>query len=268
MSVQFKYLFGMAILVMMACKKDSVNNPKPVISVTSPTSSHYFTAFDTILISGQVNDNELIQSITISLKDVNNVSVAQRISIFPQTKEHTLNEKMYLDNIHLNSGQYNMTIVANDGENETHKFINVNINSFPKTRKGVFLFSNNGTTTSITKLDSAFNASIFQTVSGDFLKGVVNSYDQEIISCGSTTGDLTAFDVGSGQLLWSVNNNATGFAFFTGVSATKNEVFVSYYNRTIQSYLSGGIPKFSAEASISTYATQSVVHHDELFIAE
>lgn len=268
MSQQLKYLCWAVIITMMACKKDPINNSKPIISITSPNSSQYYTALDTILISGQVSDDELISSITISLKDVNNVSVVQSISIFPQSKEHTIHEKMYLNNIHLNNGQYTMNVAANDGENVAQKFINVNINAFPKTRKGVFLFSNNGTTTNITKLDNAFNASIFQTSSGDFLKGVVNSYDQEIINCGSATGDLTGYAISTGQLLWSVNNNATGFAFFTGVSATKNEVFVSYYNRTIQSYLSGGIPKFSAQAFTSSYSDQTVVHNDELFISE
>ena len=264
----FKYFFGVLLLVIIACKKETVNNIKPLVSVVSPSSSQYYTVFDTIYIHGFVTDDEKVDKVIISLKDVNNIQTVSTITKYPQTKEYTINEFIYLDNIHLKSGDYHLTIVASDGENTTQEFITIHINEFPKIRKGVFLFSNNGTNTTITKLDNSFNVSTFQIVNGDFLGGWVNSYDQELISCGSLTGDLVSYNLNTNSLSWNINNNATGFAFFTGMSNTANEVFVSYYNRDIQSYLSAGTPKFTAQAFINSYSSETYVHNDELLISE
>jgi hypothetical protein len=262
------YLFGVLLILFASCKKEE-DGTIPTISIVSPTNGQFFSVGDTIYIQGNVRDDKSLRSISISLNDENNISTGNSIVVSVNSESnYVLNEKLVLDDEQMNSGVYNLTITVNDGTNSAIKFIELNISEFPRRRNGFILFSNNGASTNIVKLDSLNNASTLYNSSGDFLYGAVNTINQEVISCGNTSGNLTAYNLETGMTSWNVNNNAAGSAHFTGMAVNKNHTYVGYYNQNIQSYLKSGIPSFSAQALTSFYAEQMSVHNNDLLITE
>lgn len=262
------WIFALLLVVFNSCNKDLSDESIPTIYIASPSQGQYFSVGDTIYIQGNVSDNNSLTNISISLNDDNNISTGNSINLNLNSGNYVLNEKLILDNTQMASGKYSLAITANDGINSTSKFVELNINEFPKRRNGFVLFSNNGTSTNIVKLDSLNNASILYNVNGDFLNGVVNSINQEVISSGNLSGNLTAYNLSTGMISWSLNNNASGFAHFTGLAANENHTFVGFFNQNIQSYLKSGIPNFNAQALTNFYTEQLSVHNGSLLVTE
>jgi len=261
--------FHLALLLMVflfSCKKEIKDNQSPVITISSPQPYQSFTALGSIAVQGNVSDNNTITSVFISLRDANNIRVGDVISIHPNASAVTISEQLFLNDLYLKSGIYTLKISASDGENQTDKYIELTINEYPKSRNGLFVFSNSGSATEITKLDNALNPTSFTTLSGDFLAGGVNSINQQIISCGNSSGNLVAFDVTSATQSWLVNNNASGLPFFTSFAQYNREVFVGYYNRDIKSFTENGSQIFSAQAFVNSYANQLFVHENILLV--
>lgn len=263
-----KYIEFIFVLALFGCIKEDVDMVKPIITITTPLTGNSFSVPQNIIVHGSISDDQIVESIDISLYDINNIAVSQSVHITPKQKTYSLNEQIVLNDIHLKGGTYQLTISASDGDNTSKKFIELTINEYPKKRNGLFAFSNNGSNTVITQLDSIFNATFFQTLTGDFLGCFVNSYNQEVVICGKNTGNLVGMDISSKALKWNINNNASGQSHFTGISNTQNEVFIGYYNRTIQSYKSNGTPNYSAQAFVNSYSEQTFVHQDYLFFSE
>ncbi len=260
------YLF--LFLLFFSCKKEEVDNQSPIISILKPMPNQNYTALDTILIQGIVTDNNGITTITISLRNSNNINVLNSISITSNTTSYNLNEQFLLNDLYLPSGEYNLKISAFDGDNQTDTYIPLTINEFPKTRTGFFVFSNSGSTTQITKLDNGLNSINFASFAGDFLDGSVNSLNQQVYSCGSVSGNLIAFDVNTAIQSWVESNNASGFPYFTAISSYESEVYLGFYNRNIKSYTKNGVPKFSAQAFFNSYSTLFLVHENNLLLTE
>lgn len=258
---------GVLLILFTSCKKEE-DDTIPSISIVAPTNGQFFSVGDTIYIQGNVSDNNNLKYISISLNDDNNISTGNSINLNLNSGSYVLNEKLVLDDEQMTSGVYNLAITASDGTNSTTKFVELNINEFPKRRNGFILFSNNGTSTNIVKLDSLNNASMLYNVNGDFFNGAVNSINQEVISCGNLSGNLTAYNLSTGISSWNINNNAAGLAHFTGMAINQNHTYVGYYNQNIQSYLKSGIPNFSAQALTSFYVEQLSVHNNDLLITE
>lgn len=258
----------MGIVIFLGCKKDAKDTVKPTIELSSPQNSSFYSVPSSIQVKGEVSDNENIESVTIILKDNNGIQSTDIIHVSPQSKNYTINEVIFLEDIYLKSGTYELSISANDGNNTTIKFIDININEYPKKRKGVFLFSNDGNNTTITKLDSVFNNSFFQTLSGDFLNGTVNNLNQEVVSCGNISGDLVGMNILNGAINWSIANNYASQAHFTSCSQQDNEVYIGFYNRNIQSYMGNGTPNFSALTLLNFYSELNFVHQNNLLVSE
>lgn len=262
----FSYLF--LLLLFFSCKKEIIDNQAPIISILQPLQNQNFTAFDTIPIQGIVTDNNLITSISISLRNSNNINVLNNISITPNTTSYNLNEQFLLNDLYLPSGIYNLKISAFDGVNQTDMYIPLTINEFPKTRNGFFVFSNSGSTTQFTKLDNGLNSTPFTSVTGDFLYGCVNSLNQQVYSSGNVSGNLVAFDANTANQSWVESNNASGFPHFTTILSHESEVFVGFYNRNIKSYTKNGVSKFSALAFVNSYSSLIFIHENNLLLTE
>lgn len=258
------YLF--LLVLSFSCKKEEVDDQSPIISILKPLPNQNYTALDTIPIQGIITDNNRITTITISLRNSNNINVLNSISITPNTTSYNLTEQFLLNDLYLPSGEYNLKISAFDGDNQTDSYIPLTINEFPKTRTGFFVFSNSGSTTQITKLDNGLNSTPFTTLSGDFLDGGVNLKNQQVISCGNSSGNLVAFNVSSAAETWSINNNASGFPFFTSFALQENDVFVGYYNSDIKRFNKDGNQSLSAQAFVNSYVKQLFVHENSLLV--
>lgn len=255
------------LLILFSCKKEENDDQGPTISISSPTDNQSFTALQSFTIQGAVSDDNNISSITISLRNANNIKVLSSISKTPNTTSYQLNEAFVLDDLYLPSGSYTLKISASDGFNQTDKYIPLLINEYPKIRNGLFVFSNTGSTNQAVKLSNTFVASSFSSAFGDFLGGVVNSYYQEVITCPNYSGDLISTDIMTAGTNWSVANFSAAVPNFTGIAKASNEVFIAYYNGNIRSYFNNNTSNYTGTAFASSYA-RKMFKHDNLLITE
>jgi len=262
------HLVLLLLVFLFSCKKENVDNESPVISISTPVSYQVYAAMSSIAIQGTVSDNNTVVSVFISLRNSNNIIVGNSLSINSTTSVVKLNEQLLLDDLYLKSGIYTLKISASDGVNQTDRYIDVTINEFPKSRNGLFIFSNSGSTTQVVKLDNTLNSTNFTSVGGDFLSGSINSFNQQVYSCGKNSGNLVAYNVASATLDWQVNNTASGLPFFTSVTQHEQEVYVGYYNRDIKSFNKNGGQNFYAQAFVNSYADELFVHNNSLLISE
>ena len=115
------FLFLSLSVVLLSCnKKDEIS---PNIQITSPNEYSNHDVLDTLAVVGTISDNEQLEYVKLSLLNENNVTVASVITLFPETKEYSLNHEFIIDNILLESGDYNLLVTASDGENETREYI-------------------------------------------------------------------------------------------------------------------------------------------------
>lgn len=262
------WISGVFLIFFMSCEKDVIDDEIPSISIVSPVKGQFYSVGDTIYIQGKVTDNNSVQNISIALNDDNNIATGNTINLTVNSSDYVINEMLVLENHQMTSGLYNLTVRANDGTNSISKYIELNISEYPKKRNGFILFSNNGGSTSVTKLDSLLNVSQLYSVSGDFLGGVVNDKNQEVISCGFLSGNLQAYNLEISFPNWNILNNAAGQAHFTGIFKYNNQIYIAYFNQNIQSYLKSGIPNYSSQAIPNFYAENMIVHNNQLLITE
>ncbi|MDT8412979.1 MAG: Ig-like domain-containing protein [Vicingaceae bacterium] len=249
-----------------SCNK-IIDEQVPVISISSPFNNQQINGNDTIFITGSVSDNNTIKSVSISLRNSNDIPVLPTISFTPNEKSFSFNEPYFFNDLHMPSGQYYFSIQANDGNNTTNKFINISYGEIPKTRIGVFFYDNSVSSTSIYELKGN-SANLFKTVNSDFLGGVANSYGQQLISVGQYNGKIMAFDISTGNQAWSINNNAnSSVPYYTDVFFHDKEIYVSTRNGEIRAYNSNGSPTYFSNIQTGFFSENGLVH-DNVFISE
>jgi hypothetical protein len=252
-------------LFLFSCSKDE-DDQKPTIVITSPTHLQNINGIDTLRITGTITDNIIVETVSISLRDDNNIAVLSTIVERPNVSDFDLSVFYFFDDLHLASGTYYFDITAFDGVNTTRKYIDISYNGVPITRENVFIFDNVSNTTSIYQLDNGLNASIFKTLTGDFMGSAVNSYDQQLINAGTITGKVSALDAKNGDELWNVPLvNSPPTPYFTSMFYDDETVYVGYYDGNIRWFRSNGTPIITAQAYTGYYCERGLVHEDMLF---
>ncbi len=263
MKTKLLFLVVAFLYFLVACKKE-IDNVAPTISVSSPANLQNINGFDTLQIMANINDNRNIESISVSLKDLNNIPVLSTIIKTPNLASYSLNVFYFFDDIHLASGKYYFDISASDGVNVTHKYIDIMYGEVAKIRKGIIFFTNNGNSTSVYRLsDFSYTSTLNNTISGDFIGGSVNSYDQQIITSGVTTGGLNSLSTSANTINWSVTSTSTIKGFF----ASNRDVFISKSNGEIISFDNKGMTKSYYQAYPNYYGEIGLVYNN-VFVSE
>lgn len=259
------FIFIFLCALVFSCKKETDDLP-PQISITTPTNNQQVNGFDTIAISGEFSDNKTIKLVSVVLRNANNINVLPSQTFKPNTPTFSLNTAYIFDDIQMPTGEYHFRISAFDGENTTTKFIPIFYGEVPTQRTGVYFYESNGSTTSIYKLTGT-NATLFKTLSGDFIGGAANSFNQQLMRVGSLSGNLTAVDVAFGDILWEINNSTSSTPFFMHTFFQNNATYVSLRNGEIRAYNGSGNPTFLALAPTSFFGEEGLVHTN-LFLSE
>lgn len=252
------------VLLLYSCKKD-IDTTKPIIEINTPANNQQFNVLDTIAIKGIVTDNEGVDYITVSFKNEQNLRVLPSITRQVSSKSYSINLPFYFNDIHLPSGKYYFDIIASDGENTTHEFINIKLLEVNKERIGVFFFSGNQQVTEIYSFENNLAVN-YMTINGDFLTAEVNSYYQQLAVCGQVTGNLSVVDLNTDVLIWVENSLATNPYYFTNLNNYNNKWYLGYYSGKIKSfgkYGEGG--GFSVLTHQNTYPEACLITDEYVF---
>ena len=264
MNLKSSIFILMLLCLFFSCSKDK-DDTKPVINIISPVHLQQINGIDTILILATIIDDQNIESVRVSLRNANDIPVLSTITKTPNSNSYNLNVAYYFDDLHLPSEQYDFAISAYDGENTTTKYVAIDYNESARTREGIFVIGNSGSSSVISTLDNTYVGTPYSSISGDFIGAAVNSYDQQFIHSSGTMGSLSAIDLISGTGLW----NIPILAFpYTGLLYENQTVYVGDRSGGIQGYDKYGAGNFSVPANSGFYMESAIVHDNTYFVTE
>ncbi|PJA06311.1 MAG: hypothetical protein COX70_09685 [Flavobacteriales bacterium CG_4_10_14_0_2_um_filter_32_8] len=263
-----KIIIVVSCVFISSCSKDK-DDVKPTIVVHSPSNMQQINGIDTVQILATISDNSNIEWVKVSLRNSNDIPVLSSITKKPNTTDYELNVMYFFDDIHLASGQYYFDISASDGENTTTKYVDILLNETPKTRNGIFVFSNIGSQTDISLLDNNFNSSYYSSLNGDYLDAAVNSYDQQLIHTSGIIGSVSAINLKSGGLAWNVPIiTSPPTPYYMGFLYDNQHIYLGKRNGIIQGYDNNGAANYGANAYPNYYMESALVHENYYLITE
>jgi hypothetical protein len=243
------FLFLCFSLALFSCKKKDEISPS--VQITSPNEYSNHNVLDTLAVIGTISDNEHLEYIKLSLLNEDNIAVASVVTLFPETKEYSLNREFIIDNILLESGEYNLLVTASDGENETREYIAITLNEAVTELTGIlFVETPSSSSVEVKKIKPDLSVQQVAFAAGDFSSAVVSSKNQAFYMAGSETGSLRAFSMLNNSELWSVQANPlSGAPYFSDVYEEDGTLYVSFFDGIIKAFDKYGAVKQQIEAS-------------------
>lgn len=259
------------VVFLFSCSKKDQDELKPSVTIHSPFHLQQVNGIDTLQVLATISDDRIIKSVSVSLRDVNDIPILSTVTKTPDTKDYDLNISYFFDDIHLLSGQYDLTVNASDGENTTTKYVTIFLNEAPKNREGAFVISNTGNSSDIYYLDNLYNGSFYQSVNGDYMGSAVNSYNQQLIHASSGTASnasVSTIDLNSGLNSWGIPIiNSPPIPFYTGFLYDNEDIYLGKRNGGVQGYNSNGTANYNAVV-ISGFYVESMLVHDNILVTE
>jgi hypothetical protein len=243
------FLFLCFSFALFSCKKKDEISPS--VQITSPNEYSNHNVLDTLAVVGTISDNEHLEYIKLSLLNEDNITVASVVTLYPETKEYSLNREFIIDNILLESGEYSLLVTASDGENETRKYIPITLNEAARELTGI-LFVETPTFNSVEVKKIAPDMSVQQVAfaAGDFSSAATSSKNQAFYMAGSETGSLRAFSILNNSELWSVQANPlSGAPYFSDIFEDDGTLYVSFFDGEIKAFDKNGTIKQAILAS-------------------
>ena len=252
-----------------SCKKDT-DETGPEITINTPVENQSFNVFDYISVNADIKDDHKITSVSISLSNDQFVGVNHGISVAVSSPSMHVNTTYQLDNIHLETGYYNLEVTASDGKNDSHKYRKIYVVAVPRVLKKIMVATSSSTSqTNYSTVDSAFTTLIpYHIFSGDYIGTSMSSYDQELYSCGNYTGKLYGYDFQNNVQSFAVNPLVSGAPYFTGYYGEERNIYVARYDGNITGYSYSGDVLYNALANSGYYATKIKMNDEYLYAEE
>ncbi len=261
----FSLLFSSAFLILSSCNKDI--DFSPVIDVKTPLQNQSFAYGDTIFVRAEIQDKIPIVSVSVSLVNSAKAEVSpQQIKAFDQKLINTYNE-IVLDNLQLESGQYYIHIIARNESNSKSYFHPIQISGIQRVWNGLFIITKSSSQgLDVLFMDTIGIVSPFLNVNGDYLNSDINNKYQRLVICGSKTGDLSAVNLETKNIAWSVSNQSSlDNPYFYSLFVNSDRVFCGLRNSEIRSYDFSGTLAYSYSLSGQRYAENILVTSDRVY---
>lgn len=237
-------LFFCLALMVYSCKKETPAD-YPSVQITSPYSLSTFNVPGTIQVTGNVSDSKTLTSVNVYVANSQNIAMEQTVPIPITSNNMNISFSYLLNDIHMASGSYYMTITASNGTNTVSAFKQIYVDALPTKRIVVYAITRNNAGVHAWGIDSVFQVSpaFSYTVPGDFSSSDVNSYYQQLYIAGHDSGNVNVYGVPAVSSEWGVIGNPSPSPFFTNVYCNRDAEYVSFYslaNASIKCYNHAG----------------------------
>jgi len=267
-SIHVFFIVGIIIAALVgSCKKK--DEQPPSININSPLSGQTFSALDTILVTGNVADNEEVTSVSINLLNEDQIPVCDDVSYKVNTNKYSIYSKFVINNIYLESGTYYLQIVANDKENTARSHLSLYVASIPKERLGLFVVSNNSEANyDVHYIDNDGDEEMFVNVSSSFQDSEVNNYSQQL-SVLSNEGFVSVYDVVYNEVVWEISGISNVLHPYIGRTAIiENYLWIGYGNGSLKAFDEEGNVRKSASMTDINYQPSVFIKHENYLIVE
>lgn len=265
----YKIIFIYYLAVQLcSCKKD-VDEQGPEVTFQSPFDNQNFMAFADVNVDADVTDETRIESVVVSLVDLNHIPVHINVSVPVTSPSMSVHIAYPLNNIHLESGMYYLMITASDGKNESHTYQPITIAAVPKALKKIFVAANTSAfQTDLFYIDSTFSAmNSYNTFSGDFLGISASSYYQQVFKCGNYNGNFTSLALPDNTVKFTVSPQISSSPYFTAYYSEDKKVYVGRYDETVKGYNNAGNIIYNGTAN-SGYYIRNMIMNNGYLVAE
>lgn len=257
------------ICFLISCKKGKDRQP-PVITISSPLENQPYYIHEEVVIKGSVTDESVITSATVTLLNELGNPVMQAILIPVSGSTAEINLPYTLNDVHLESGRYQLCVFASDGKNDNYAYRWIYIHGIPRVLKKIMVTTSTSTQTNLSVIDSTSAILIpYQSFSGDHLASAANSYSQKFFHCGQRTGHFIGLDLSNSAVFQDIPVSSSPPApYFTGFCFTGNNSYVGFYNEQIKGYDHTGSIIYNAKLPTGYYPLQLSMNNGQLVSEE
>jgi hypothetical protein len=236
-------------------KKQKGDTTSPTVSISSPANGQSFNMFDTIIINAHVSDETQLTSVVVSLNDLNNIPVQSAVNVGIQGKDFSFTLKYILSEYHLASGNYNISISANDGSNSHQGTQQIYIHESPTLKTGYYIV---GATQPkiIGKYDASFSSTGSISLNTGFNGMVYEGYYHQLFVNGNINQSFQTYNAQTNTIDWSLPYGGGGLSQFMSVYTDGKKPYISFYSGNVVSYSNTGtIDKTYNNSGSGYYAT-------------
>jgi hypothetical protein len=264
-------LICVVLLSGISCKKEK-DETGPVVTFNTPFDNQYFNVYDQIQVSADITDETAITSVTLSLVNSNYIPVNSSMSLTVATSPKAHVSATYLlNNIHLESGFYYLSMVASDGKNVSSTYRRINIAAVPKALKKVFVATAvSPYQTNLYCIDSTFGSmNFYKTFTGDCTGISSSSYYQQVFVCSYYYGAYSGINLKDNSVKFSLASTAlSGVPYFTAYYSEDKNNYVARYDETIKGYDYNGNITYNASANAGYYVRKMTMNNGFLIAEE
>jgi hypothetical protein len=222
-------LFFCFAYAICSCNKDTTPN-YPSVQISSPYSLAIFSIPGSIQVTGHVSDSKSLTSVSVYIANSQNLPVEQTVQIPVTSNNMNISCSYILNDNHMASGEYYLTLSASNGTTTGSAFQQIYIEASPTVRTAIYAISRGSTSVNAWKIDSVFHASLSYTVSGDYSSSDINSYYQQLYIAGHDSGNVNVYSVPVATYDWNIQGYPSPTPYFTNVYCYNDAEFISYYN--------------------------------------
>lgn len=278
MMVKKIIIFLLALFLgLYSCKKDT-SSDYPAVQISTPYSLATFNVPGNIQVTGHVSDAKNLTSVTVYIGNNQNTPSEQVVSIPITSNNMNVSCTYSLNDIHMASGQYYMTITASNGINQASAFQQIYVNALPTQRTALYAITHNVSGVHVWGItgSSAFtiDSSYSYAVPGDYSSSDINSYYQQLYIAGHDSGNVNVYSVpNSPSSLWTINGYSSPAPYFTNVYCNDDAEFISYYNNNmpngvVKCFNHSGAGQGVYNAIPGNYPIKTILWNGFLFVEE
>lgn len=258
-------LLGCTLLFCGACRKDK-DNTAPTVLILSPVAGSTVAVPDTITIGVHVEDDGLVEQLTVFLADANGTPVGPTVQVAVNSSSAHLAVDLPIISERMETGEYVITARASDGENDGRSFLDLNIQAAPLRVRSVFVVPAGGTPGPVTilRIDSTGTATAWTTVAE--LGGACIDLDHLLVA-GTTSLPLSRVNVSSGSSSTLLANNSipgSTITYFHGltIDPTDGRAYIGTLDGSVRGFNAQGHGAFTATCPTGSYSEHTVVVGD------
>ena len=216
------------LLIFTACKKEA-DDILPEVEFLSPADGIQVNVYDTLHVSLHLTDNVGLEHVDVKLIDQNLVPMLPTYSLNLDDKEADVEFNYAIDNIHLTSGVYYLSVEVTDSRNIRRVYRTINITETPRRLLGFFAATQSSANVlNIYKSDTSWLPSLWNWYSSDFTDMEVSPYWQQVYVNGSYSGPLRAVSIDGNTTGWTVNPIVGSSPYWGPMTVSGSRLLVSY----------------------------------------
>ncbi len=255
--IVFVYIFLANLLFSCRCNKDK-DSTAPLVTVLAPLQNQTFLVGESIPVKFTVSDESPIEFVQIALLDENGIQVLSTITLHDLDNEQLVEQILPLSNTALLSGDYTLSILASDGNNEKGYFTKIYLQELALMKRAVFFIGYNQANYSVYKLDSTNTTNFAYSLNGDYIGSAMDSKYNHLITCGGFNGKFQSVNVSDYSTYWSQLPVGSTYPSFRSISTSSNVIYVSYNSGFIKGFDYTGAIVYNASTAAGIYYPQKI----------